>query len=65
MSDILLAKYNDNEIKEFANLTREYPIDVRFIELMPMHDNGEYGPKAYVPVTMVTDLLPELFIAKE
>ncbi|KMT22698.1 GTP 3',8-cyclase MoaA [Clostridium cylindrosporum] len=28
--------YNDNEIEDFINLTKDMPIDVRFIELMPM-----------------------------
>lgn len=31
-----IKNYNHNEIIEFINLTKEYPIEVRFIELMPM-----------------------------
>lgn len=31
-----IKEYNDNEIVDFINLTKDMPIDVRFIELMPM-----------------------------
>lgn len=32
---------NDRETDSFLALAREYPVDVRFIELMPMGDGGE------------------------
>lgn len=33
---VLLKDINDDEIEDFINLTKEFPIHVRFIELMPM-----------------------------
>ena len=57
---VLLGGFNDDEIPALANLTKIYPIDVRFIELMPMYDSGDFGPEAYIPYSKVTDLLPEL-----
>ncbi len=36
INSVLLKGINDDEIENFINLTRELPIHVRFIELMPM-----------------------------
>lgn len=33
---VLIGGFNDDEIPALAELTRYYPMDVRFIELMPM-----------------------------
>lgn len=60
LNAVLLGGFNDDEIPVLANLTREYPVDVRFIELMPMYDGGDYGPDAFVPYSAVTDMLPDL-----
>lgn len=60
INTVLIGGFNDDEIAELANLTRRYPVDVRFIELMPMWDNVEFGPQAYVPCSKVLDVLPEL-----
>ncbi|HOR78185.1 MAG TPA: GTP 3',8-cyclase MoaA, partial [Anaerolineaceae bacterium] len=38
---VLVRGINDAEIDDFIALTRENPIDVRFIELMPIGDHGE------------------------
>ena len=53
LNAVLIGGFNDDEIAALAGLTREYPVDMRFIELMPMTDNEEFGPKAYVPGTAV------------
>lgn len=60
INTVLLGGFNDDEISSLADLTRKYPVDVRFIELMPMYDSGDFGPDAYVPYSIVTDILPEL-----
>ena len=62
---VLLGGFNDDEIPALADLTRKYPVDVRFIELMPMSDNRDFGPEAYVPYTTVLDRLPQLAPAAE
>lgn len=56
---VLIGGFNDNEIEALANLTREYPLDMRFIELMPILDNDEFGQSAYVPYSKVLEVLPE------
>ena len=57
---VLIGGFNDDEIPALAELTRQYPVDVRFIELMPMYDSGDFGPEAFIPYTVVTERLPEL-----
>ncbi len=57
---VLIGGFNDDEIPALAALTRQYPVDVRFIELMPMYDSGDFGPEAFIPYTTVTERLPEL-----
>ena len=60
LNAVLIGGFNDDEIPALAELTREYPVDVRFIELMPMYDSGDFGPEAFLPYTVVTERLPEL-----
>ena len=60
INSVLIGGFNDVEIPALAELTRKYPVDVRFIELMPMYDSGDFGPEAFIPYTVVTDRLPEL-----
>ena len=60
LNTVLIGGFNDGEIPALAQLTREYPLDLRFIELMPMYDSGDFGPEAFIPYTTVLDRLPEL-----
>ena len=60
LNAVLIGGFNDGEIPALAELTRRYPIDLRFIELMPMYDSGDFGPEAFIPYTVVLDKLPEL-----
>ena len=40
INTVLIGGFNDDEIPALAELTRQYPVDLRFIELMPMVDSG-------------------------
>lgn len=60
INSVLIGGFNDDEIPALAELTCRYPVDVRFIELMPMYDSGDFGPEAFIPYTVVTDRLPAL-----
>ncbi len=60
INTVLIGGFNDDEIEDLANLTKEYPVDVRFIELMPMYDSGEFGKAAYLPGKEVIKKLPAL-----
>lgn len=57
---VLIGGFNDDEIPALAGLTRKYPVDMRFIELMPMYDSGDFGAKALVPCDAVLAALPGL-----
>jgi len=56
---VLIGGFNDDEIEPLANLTLAYPLDMRFIELMPIQDHDEFGQEAYVPYSRVLEKLPE------
>ena len=56
---VLIGGFNDDEIEALAGLTREYPVDMRFIELMPIQDHDEFGESAYVPYSRVLEKLPD------
>jgi len=60
INSVLIGGFNDDEIEALANLTLQYPVDMRFIELMPMYDSGDFGEKAYVPYSRVLERLPQL-----
>lgn len=54
---VLLGGVNDGEIAALAALTKTAPVDVRFIERMPM-EGAEFG--SYLPCAAVLKALPEL-----
>lgn len=62
---VLIGGFNDGEIPALADLTRRWPVDVRFIELMPMTENEAFGKNAYVPDEAVLTALPELVPAPQ
>ena len=62
---VLIGGFNDDEIPALAELTYRYPTDVRFIELMPMTENEEFGQQAYLPGSAVLSALPELTQAEQ
>lgn len=60
INTVLMGGFNDGEIPEFVEMTREHPIELRFIELMPMGPGAEFGEDAYLPGQTVLDRVPEL-----
>ena len=56
---VLIGGFNDDEIPALADLTRRYPVDVRFIELMPM-GTGDFDPGSFLAGDEVLTKLPEL-----
>ena len=45
---VVMRGHNDDELADFAELTRERPIFVRFIEVMPVHENLALQRDAYI-----------------
>lgn len=60
LNAVLIGGFNDEEVPALAQLTRTYPIDMRFIELMPMYDSGDFSKEAFLPCDAVLQMLPEL-----
>ena len=54
---VLMRGRNDDEIADFASLTRERPWHVRFIELMPTGSNLELSRDSFIPCTEALDRL--------
>ena len=62
---VLIGGFNDDEIVPLAELTRKYPVDMRFIEMMPMYDSGDFDSSAFIPYTKVLECLPEAIPAAQ
>ena len=60
INSVLIGGFNDDEIRELAELTKQYPVDVRFIEMMPMYDSGDFTEDSFIPCSRVLEELPEL-----
>lgn len=60
MNTVLIGGFNDMEIGLLAELTAAYPIELRFIELMPIGDTGVFPESAYIPNSTVLQHLPGL-----
>lgn len=59
LNAVLMRGFNDDEIRALAELTLDKPIDMRFIELMPMIDTN-IDKAAYMPTREILKILPEL-----
>lgn len=59
LNAVLIGGFNDDEIRSLSELTKQYPVDMRFIEMMPMCDSSGFEPDAYIPYTRVLDILPK------
>lgn len=60
LNTVLIGGFNDDEIPALAELSRQYPVDVRFIELMPTTGQRAFRPDAFVPCSHVLAQLPQL-----
>lgn len=54
---VLMRGRNDDEIEDFARLTRVHPWHVRFIEVMPVEDNLDVSEHEYVSALEILDRL--------
>lgn len=57
---VVMRGFNDDEICDFVELTREKPIDVRFIEFMPF-DGNVWNVKKLVPYSEMLDTVMKQF----
>ena len=57
---VLVGGFNDDEIEDFVNLSREHPWEMRFIELMPMGPCAGWDRSRFLPAETVLDRMAEL-----
>jgi len=57
---VLMGGFNDDEIEAFVDMTREKPIEVRFIELMPIGGGIDFDKQQFVSCDEVLKRVPEL-----
>lgn len=60
INTVLIGGFNDDEIQDFAELTRDGQVEVRFIELMPIGACAGFPKHAFIKGKVVLDKLPEL-----
>lgn len=60
LNAVLVGGFNEDEIVPLAELTRKWPVDMRFIEMMPMYDGGDFDAAAFLPNSRVLEQLPAL-----
>ena len=60
INSVLIGGFNDDEIASLAELTLRYPVDVRFIELMPMYDSGDFKEASFIKNEEVLKRVPDL-----
>jgi cyclic pyranopterin phosphate synthase len=60
LNTVLIGGFNDDEIFKLAELTRSCPLEVRFIELMPIGDVPPFPAGAYMSCAEVLKKVPEL-----
>lgn len=60
INNVLMGGFNDDEIPDFVELTRKQPIEVRFIELMPIGGGIGFDKAQFVSCETVLERVPEL-----
>ncbi|MBU3099235.1 MULTISPECIES: GTP 3',8-cyclase MoaA [Clostridium] len=60
INTVLMRGFNDTEFEDFLNLTREMPIEIRFIELMPIGEGIKVYDKSKISFMEVLKNHPEL-----
>lgn len=60
LDTVLIGGFNDDEIEDFVDLSRDRPWELRFIELMPMGPCAGWDRSCFLPCDTVLDRVPEL-----
>lgn len=65
INTVLMKGVNDDEIGDFLRLTMDSPIQVRFIELMPIGEGQRYFNDCSMKVEEIIERYPELIPVKD
>lgn len=60
INTVLVKGFNDDEIEDFINLTMKDQVDIRFIELMPIGENGGWSKEHFISNETVLERYPDL-----
>lgn len=60
INTVLIGGFNDDEIRDLVELTRERDLNVRFIELMPIGEAAFWPKSAFLDAGIVPERVPEL-----
>ena len=60
LNTVLIGGFNDDEIPALVDLTRNSPVEVRFIELMPIGCAANLPPTAFLSCEAVLEAVPAL-----
>ncbi len=60
INTVLMGGFNDDEIADFVDLTKNKPIEVRFIELMPIGGGIGFDKAKFVSCDKVLERAPQL-----
>lgn len=60
INTVLIGGVNDDEVEDFVSLTIDKPIDVRFIELMPIGEASDWNKERFISTTEVLRRVPSL-----
>lgn len=60
LNTVLVGGFNDNEIEDFVNLTKNEEIDVRFIELMPIGQAKDWSLDKFISNKVVLEKVKDL-----
>ncbi len=55
LNAVIMRGQNDDELADFARITRERPWHVRFIEVMPVGENLSVSAERYIPAAEMLD----------
>lgn len=65
INTVLMKGINDDEIEDFINLTKEMPLHVRFIELMPIGEGLKFFEKSSMKIDEIINNHKELIHIKD
>ncbi|MEG2171741.1 MAG: GTP 3',8-cyclase MoaA [Desulfovibrionaceae bacterium] len=57
---VALRGYTDTELPAFVNFVRQHPVDVRFIEFMPMGADSQWSEKYFWPAAEILEKLQKI-----
>lgn len=61
---VLMKVINGEEVRDFVNLSREMPVEIRFIELMPIGEGVKFYDSCKMDLNEIIEAYPELIPIK-